>query len=223
VRAGYVVVEPDSFSTRGHPDGVCTDGSQPIVTFLQRARDAYAALDYAQALPFVDPKRVAVMGGSHGGSTTLSTIMQESRGAERKAPGFVGAIALYPGCGRTVGDWKVARDKEHPEKIAGYAGVFRPQAPLLILIGELDDWTPAEPCRRLFQAAKADGQPIDLVVYPDARHSFDSGAPVLFRAERRNQNKPGGLGATTGGNRDAWLDAVRRVLAFLKERMDAVR
>jgi dienelactone hydrolase len=35
-------------------------------------RDAYAALAHARALPYVDGRRVGLMGGSHGGSTTLA-------------------------------------------------------------------------------------------------------------------------------------------------------
>src|SRR5262249_22817653 len=92
VRAGYAVIQPDSFSTRGHPNGVCADGSPPIVNYVQRGRDAYAALDYAQSLPFVDPKRVAILGGSHGGSTTLAAIVQRPLTAARTASGFVGAV-----------------------------------------------------------------------------------------------------------------------------------
>jgi dienelactone hydrolase len=30
--------------------------------------------------------------------------------------------------------------------------VYRPLTPLLILVGEKDDWTPAEPCRKLTEA-----------------------------------------------------------------------
>jgi dienelactone hydrolase len=39
--------------------------------------------------------------------------------------------------------------------ITAYTGVYKPLAPLLILIGENDDWTPAEPCRKLTDAAQA--------------------------------------------------------------------
>src|SRR6266545_2637496 len=50
---GYVTLIPDSFTTRGHPAGVCTDASpsRGEVAPGRRVRDAYAALAHARALP----------------------------------------------------------------------------------------------------------------------------------------------------------------------------
>ena len=64
---GYVILIPDSFTTRGHADGVCTDPSpsRRDVSPARRVSDAYAALAYAHTLSFVDPSRVGLMGGSH--------------------------------------------------------------------------------------------------------------------------------------------------------------
>ncbi|MBI3506750.1 MAG: dienelactone hydrolase family protein [Proteobacteria bacterium] len=211
---GYVTIRPDSFSTRGHPDGVCIDGSPPIIGPLQRAGDAYAALAHLRTLPFVDPRRVAVMGGSHGGRSTLATIVDSRSNSANREDGFAAAIALYPNCSGPFGDWSVIRDRAAGSPILGYRGTFRPLAPLLILIGELDDWTPAEQCRQLAAKAKAEGHPVELVVYPDAHHSFDSAAPLVFNPRRRNANAPGGLGATTAGNAAAWADAVVQVEKF---------
>jgi dienelactone hydrolase len=57
--------------------------------------------------------------------------------------------------------------------------------PTLILIGERDDWTPAEACRKLIAGQddlgvsrqKSDGVPMQLIVYPGAYHAFD--LPIL--------------------------------------------
>ena len=52
---GYVVLIPDSFGTRGFPDGVCTappDRRTAAVSVSQSAVDTYAALAYLRALPF---------------------------------------------------------------------------------------------------------------------------------------------------------------------------
>jgi dienelactone hydrolase len=212
---GYVTIWPDSFTPRGRPKGVCAGAAPPGITYEQRASDAYAALAYLASLPFVDARRIAVMGGSHGGSSTLATIVDPPENAKRTDTGFAAAIALYPACGRSYGTWSVQRRKEPGTSITGYAGAFKPVAPLLILIGALDDWTPAEPCRKLAEAAQAAGYPVEIKVYPGAHHSFDSILPARYVAERINANSPTGRGATTGGNAEAWADAVDRVTGFL--------
>ena len=76
---------------------------------------------------------------------------------------------------------------------------------------------------RIVDAAQAQGLPIDIKIYPGALHAFDSASPVRTIAERVNQNAPGGRGATTGGNRAAWDDAVKRVLDFFAARVAAVK
>ena len=208
IERGYVVVIPDSFSTRGFPDGVCTDPSPNRVEVSppMRVKDAYAALAHARSLPYVDGKRVGIMGGSHGGSTTLNTIVAPESDAEPLAPekraGFAAAVSLYPACGVQIGGWYVR------------GGIYRPTAPLLILIGEKDDWTPAEPCRRMTEAAQAAGHPVSIKVYPGAHHSFDSDRPERYVAARINMNAPNRRGATTGGNPQAWADSIREVEAF---------
>ena len=48
--------------------------------------------------------------------------------------------------------------------------------PTLILIGEIDDWTPAKDCE-LWMKRRADrGAPVKLVVYPSAYHAFNDPA-----------------------------------------------
>ena len=199
VGRGYVALTPDSFTERGYPSGVCTEASarREDVSPSRRVDDAYATLAYARTLPYVDGSRIGVMGGSHGGTTTLVTMVSPP-----PAPrGFAAAVALYPACGARRGGLDPSI-------------VYRPVAPVLILIGDKDDWTPAEACRKLADAARAAGQPVAVKIYPGAHHSFDSHNPVRYVATRVNPNAPGGRGATTGGDPKAWADSIREVGAF---------
>ncbi len=46
--------------------------------------------------------------------------------------------------------------------------------PLLILIGDKDDWTLADDCRKLQAAGFSRPDLVEVVYYPTAYHSFDS-------------------------------------------------
>jgi len=208
---GFVVIVPDSFTTRGFADGVCTNPSpaRADVAPARRVRDAYAALAHLRTLPNVDGARIGLMGGSHGGAATLAAMAtppgagSTGDAATSRRTGFAAAVALYPGCAMRLGSWR-----------ADGSGTYRPLAPLLILTGELDDWTPAEPCRKLTESAQHAGYPVSIKIYPGAHHAFDNARPLRYVATRVNANAPGGRGATTGGNAAAWADSIREVIAF---------
>ena len=224
VQQGYVVLMPDSFTPRGFANGVCLiPGSQTTSVYGNvRAADAYGALAALRALPYVDAKHVGIMGGSHGGWTTLAAMYAPVDADDAlttvKQDGFAAAIALYPACAPRFGAWSTSRFGNSGPP-ARYSGVYQPIAPLLILIGEKDDWTPAEPCRRLAEGSRTAGYPVDIKIYPDAHHSFDSTYPVRYDARRNNSSSLSGRGATTGGNPDAWEDAKKEVADFFAKHL----
>jgi len=219
VPQGYVALIPDSFTPRGFADGVCfIPGNQSAAANgYVRAADAYGALAFLRTLPYVDGKRVGIMGGSHGGWTTLAAMFAPGDAndplAAAKRDGFAAAIALYPSCASRYGAWSTARQGNFGPAVS-YFGVYKPIAPVLILIGERDDWTPAEPCQRLVETSKAAGYPVDIKIYPDSHHAFDSDRPIRYDWRRNNVSSPSGRGATTGGNPRAWEDAKKQVSSF---------
>jgi dienelactone hydrolase len=212
VPQGYVVIMPDSFSSRGIENGVCFFGvrNRERATYPIRAEDAHGALAALREMKFVDGARVGVMGGSHGGSTTLTAMLKD---------GFAAGIALYPRCDWTYGQWSIMRRNGNLGPMAAHFGTYAPTAPTLILTGEIDDWTPAEPCRVMTEKSRAAGHPMEIKIYPGAHHSFDSDRPERFIAERSNPNSVSGRGATTGGNAEAWADARREVARFFGEKL----
>jgi dienelactone hydrolase len=154
---GYVALLVDSLSPRGQTN-IC-DSPRSVDPQYARMPDAYAAKAYLARQPFVDGTRIAVMGWSHGGSTTLYAV-DNIYLARINATPFQAAIALYPGC--------VLR-------------LLRLNAPLLILIGEDDDWTLASRCKDMVSQSAQWGDKtaysITLQVYPGAPHGFDSLIP----------------------------------------------
>jgi dienelactone hydrolase len=225
VAQGYVVILPDSFTPRGFRDGVCTlpPKESRAVNGHVRAQDAYGALAALRQLPYVDGKHVGIMGGSHGGISTLAAMFTPLREDdplfEPKHDGFSAAVALYPRCGLRYGAWNVERKNGNSGPVVGYSGVYKPIAPVLILIGEKDDWTPAQQCRELAETSRKAGFPVDIKVYPGAYHGFDTDRPVHYDPRRTNPDSPTGHGATTGGNFAAWSDAKKEVVAFFAKHL----
>ena len=152
---GYATFVIDSFSGRGLKE-VCT--SAGTLTGTQRIPDAYGALRILATHPKIDPGRIVLMGFSHGGLLTLdaSTAWAKETFAPAGRPAFRAFFAFYPFCNIT-----------YPER-------DRISGPLRIHAGELDDWTPAQPCVRLVQQLKDSGQDATVTVYPAAHHSFDN-------------------------------------------------
>jgi dienelactone hydrolase len=197
-KAGYSVLFLDSFTSRGLKE-VCTSTyGQRNINPIGRARDARAALDFLAEQAEVDEKRVALLGWSHGGSTTLRTLDT----ASKPARDFAAAVAFYPGC----------------TAFNQMAHSYPLQIPLMILIGEADDWTPAAPCAAFAETLKNRRKDITYVSYPDAYHGFDGPGKVSVRTDVPNGvNK--GKGVTTGHNPAAFADSQIRVPEFLKKHL----
>jgi dienelactone hydrolase len=225
VQQRYVVLIPDSFTPRGFPDGVCTlpYSQAAMANGYVRAGDAYGALLALRTLPYVDGKRVGIMGASHGGWTTLAAMCapvdEKDPLSGAKSNGFAAAVALYPACAVRYGSWSTVRQNKTFGPMVSYSGAYKPIAPVLILIGEKDDWTPAEDCRKMVDVSRDAGFPISMITYPGAHHAFDSTLPVRYVAQRSNASSPTGKGATTGGDYVAWTDAKKQVASFFAQHL----
>lgn len=175
---GYVALAVDSLGPRGISDRCTRSGYQ------EQAFDAYAALRYLAQQFFVDATRIAILGHSMGGIATLYAVDRDLT-AQYFTERFRAAVAYYPAC------------------ILPKVSLT---APTLILTGESDDWTPAEPCREMIAHARPDSAPIALHVYPDAHHAFDVAAL-----------QPGSrvFGHWVEYNESASKDAAEKTRAFL--------
>ena len=179
---GYVVLNVDSFGPRG--EASCHRPPRPPGS-LMRALDTHGARTFLTSLPFVEPEHIAVMGLSQGGSTTMQAIHQPTT-AKIGAKPFRAAVALYPYC----------------------APLVIPEAPLLILIGELDEWTPANLCER-FMIMGGAGRDVVLKIYPGAHHVFD-----LRGTDFRYMGRIGLYDA------EAASDAIERIRVFLAKHLN---
>jgi len=198
---GYAALVVDSFGAR-HVKGDCRTGpDEPPVT--ARFDDAFGALRYLQSRPDVRADRVGAIGWSQGGVYAMAVINGPSlerarrRGVALPAVGFAASVGVYPG-----GCFSLVKEQ-----------VVRP---LLVLIGEADDWTPAATCREMVVAMRSRGADATIVTYPGAYHYFDvEGQPHEVLSQVENDNRAGGFGATVSYQAEAAADAHRRIEEFL--------
>lgn len=148
VEWGYVVLTVDSFNPRGF-DYICDGRPGTLVTPWQRALDAYGARSYLETLDYVDAKRVAVMGMSHGGMTVMEAIKLSLTDGGEMEP-FQAAIAFYPLC-------------SEPEPV---------NTPTLVMVGSADSWTPATLCEE-YLVKSPSPRLLTLRVFDGAYHLFD--------------------------------------------------
>jgi len=194
---GWHVAAPDSFGSRGE-SSICTQpAAQRGVKVSQRRDDVLRTAAWLSTRADVDPRRIAVVGWSNGASTALE-VLDRSRW-QSHLPAAV--VTYYPGCGA----WK-------------RRALVEPAAPLLMLLGEADEWTPAPPCQELGQRFQADYPGMVTVrVYADGHHGFDSRSPVRFRADI-----PAGTdkrGVHVGGNPAAREAALAELDRFLGQHL----
>lgn len=166
---GWVLLAVDSFGPRGIAHRCTFDVGPPV----DRVMDAYGALQYLAGLPFVDAERIAVLGFSQGAMVALSAV--QLGGIETLVDRhFKAVVAYYPWC--------------HEQNFS---------APTLILIGELDDWTPAKACQDMMARRSSEGASVRLIVYPGAWHAlnFPRAAPVTAFGHRIEYDEAAARGA----------------------------
>jgi dienelactone hydrolase len=192
---GVGALVTDSLTPRGEKE-LCTQRTGTRnVTQTQRRRDALGALQWLARQPGVDAARLGLMGWSNGGSTVLASINHNHPEVAASVVRPSLSVAFYPGC--------------ETDLKRGY----RSPVPLLLLVGELDDWTPAAPCKELARTAGAPAP--DIVVYPGAYHGFDSSVAVRLRKDVPNGVNPG-QGVHVGGNPAARSASAQRVDDYLR-------
>jgi dienelactone hydrolase len=203
---GYVALVVDSWGSRGMVEN-CSKGT-PDVGNTERFDDAFGALRYLRSLPFVDPARIGAMGWSSGGVFSIAVVNGPSlerarkRGVALPPVGFRLGVGLYPGvCFSLVKEVVIV--------------------PILVLIGEADDWTRAQECEEMVTAMRARGADATLRIYPGAYHYFDDADyPLQVLPDVENRNKPGDCcGATVGYQPEAAAAAFAAVEAFLAKHL----
>jgi dienelactone hydrolase len=156
LKRGWAALIYDSFVVRDWRN-VCagTAGSAGGPSLIA---DAYAGLAALAAHPKIRPERIVNAGASMGGMTAHDTAYESYRQRLAGSARFAAHIAYYPAVGSGF---------ERPNPYSG--------APILVLLGEADDWTPAERTVRFLEVQKKyAGQVPEIVTitYPHAQHAW---------------------------------------------------
>ncbi len=181
-RHGYGLLVYDSRAS-GDSDG-------DLISWGDRERhDVAAAVDFVAARPGVDPRRIAVLGFSIGGSTvaleTASdprvsavilyatwTSLEDEMKTNRATHGWLSWAPALARLRRSGVDVDAVRPIDAIAKIS--------PRPLLMITGDRDDDTPVPVMRRLFEAA---GPPKELWIVPGASHGgYYEAAPAEYEA-----------------------------------------
>jgi dienelactone hydrolase len=150
---GYAAFVVDSFAGRGVTS---TRANQEKVTEESFTIDAFQALRLLAKHEDIDAQRIAVTGYSKGSIAAYYSSWQFFQ--SRLSPDglkFAAHLPVYSWC----------NIQEDQVKLTG--------APMLFLSGGKDVYTPAKPCVRFVERAKSTGTDAQIIVYPNARHSFD--------------------------------------------------
>jgi dienelactone hydrolase len=191
----------DSFTPRGQKSLCETKRAERSIDEYDRREDVAAALRWLAAQPGVDKERIVILGRSHGAQTVLRLIDKSGRFFRTLPVVPRAVIALYPGCDRYA--------KSRSYQIG---------APLLLMIGADDDWTPSAACMQLRDKIKREQlhAVLNLRVFADSYHGFDGTGPVHVRT---NIGSTASGSATVGGNPAAREEAHHLIFAFLSAQL----
>ncbi len=142
--------------------------------------DVVASVEYLKTTGYVDPNRIAIMGGSWGGYLTLMALTKQP---ELWAAG----VSIVP-----LANWFTAHENEDPvlqrndEWLMGdpvkdhdlwhdRSPLFfadRIRKPLLLLAGQNDIRCPVQETQQMAEAARRNGVPVEVKVYENEGHGF---------------------------------------------------
>ncbi|MEO8389306.1 MAG: prolyl oligopeptidase family serine peptidase [Polaromonas sp.] len=191
----------DSFTPRGQKSICEILTSRRTINEEERREDVFAAIEWLSKQASVDASRIVVLGWSHGGQTVLSVLDAGDKFVQAQKIKPAAGVAFYPGCAKFTRMWN-----------------YEIRSPLLLMVGEIDDWAPASYCVTLSGQLKKNSANAssDLVVYPGSHHGFDSTGPVTVRDNVAN-TKSGK--ATIGGNPEAREASHMRLFDFLSAQL----
>lgn len=176
---GYVVLEPNFRGSTGYGEhfrnsNVEDSGGGEI-------DDVVASVHYLVQAGIADPHRVAIAGGSHGGTVVANAVARypDTFAAGIEMFGVVDRALFLRYTNRNSAirwETKMGGTPEQKPAVYNKANVLlevdRIKTPLLILHGEQDPQVPPQESQQLVAALKAAGKTYEYHTYPGEGHGF---------------------------------------------------
>ncbi len=176
-KAGYAALTVDPYSRIGgqSPRDFKTHEERRLKASLvtpdeQLVPDLQAACDYLANLPEVDKGRIGAIGYCSGGGTLYAWICGRSRNVKA-------AVVFY-------GAPKVQAEARADGRELDRADVAQKlQCPLLVHHGDADRAVKLDEAKRMVEALKKSGQPLEFHIYPGADHAYHDDSHPNHHAE----------------------------------------
>ena len=166
---GYVVVNVNNRGTNNYGSAFMKVVYQNLGKY--ESHDFAETAKYLATLPYIDPRRIGIMGTSYGGYSTVYTM-------EMYPDLFTAGVA-----NSAVADWKLydtiyterymgvlGDNKTGYESSSAIANAGKLQGHLLVIHSMLDDNVHPQNTMQLLTAFTAAGKDVDLRIYPPGHH-----------------------------------------------------
>ena len=151
IKNGFGVFVNDSYHGRGMGN---SSKDQSKLSGTARVLDAFYALNELSKHPNVIPNKIGITGYSFGGFVSHMTANKNLIEALKLDNIFASHLPVYPTCQ------------------AYFKEINLTGKPMLFLLGEKDDWTPAKYCVEYVENSKKKGIDANYKIYNGARHGF---------------------------------------------------
>ncbi|SIT65660.1 Dienelactone hydrolase [Ectothiorhodosinus mongolicus] len=157
---GIAVFIPDGYTSRGIVSSV---QQQTELSPASRVIDGAQAFLALAADPRIDATRIGISGYSFGGFVSIELAHAQLAQALLGEQRFAAHAPIYPDCQRR---WERV-------ELTG--------APMLLMLAELDDYTPAHFCHDYTASMQELGYPVRFIEYEGAHHSFNYDFELAYR------------------------------------------
>ena len=187
--SGFATLILDSYGSRNLTGGkMCSNRLyRSDIRYGIRRDDAFNAMAALQRHANISKENIFLLGLSDGGSAAVLS----AKGGP--VDHFRAIASYYPDCGKLLG---------------GVGYVYK--SPIIVFVGEKDDWTPPAECIKSKSAGVVTGAKFEVIAYPNAYHGFDQPRPMRKV-----------LGYTMAYDREATVDSRKRYIEFFIKNLTA--